>query len=36
MAIQVSDKDLNKLAEQMMAQLKTEGDVDALSVSLNH
>lgn len=34
MAIHVSDKDLNKLAEQMMAQLKTEGDVDAFTKAL--
>lgn len=34
MAIQVSDKDLNKLAEEMMAQLKTEGDVDAFTKAL--
>ena len=34
MAIQMSDKDLNKLAEQMMAQLKTEGDVDAFTKAL--
>ena len=34
MAIQVTDKDLNKLAEQMMAQLKTEGDVDAFTKAL--
>ena len=31
MAKHVSDKGLNKLAEQMMAQLKTEGDVDAFT-----
>ena len=34
MEAEVSDKDLNKLAEQMMAQLKTEGDVDAFTKAL--
>ena len=34
MAMQVSEKDLNKLAEKMMAQLKTEGDVDAFTKAL--
>jgi len=34
MVVAVSDKDLNKLAEQMMAQIKTEGDVDAFTKAL--
>lgn len=34
MVAEVSDKDLNKLAEQMMAQLGTEGDVDAFAKAL--
>jgi len=34
MVVAVSDKDLNKLAEKMMAQLKTEGDVDAFTKAL--
>jgi putative transposase len=34
MVIEVSDKELTKLAEQMMAQLTTEGDVDAFAKAL--
>ena len=34
MVAAVSKKDLNKLAEQMMAQLKTEGDVEAFTKAL--
>ena len=34
MVAEMSDKELNKLAEQMMAQLKTEGDVDAFTKAL--
>ena len=34
MVVAVSKKDLNKLAEQMMAQLKTEGDVEAFTKAL--
>ena len=31
MVVALSDKDLNKLSEQMMVQLKIEGDVDAFT-----
>lgn len=34
MVAEVSDKDLGKLAEKMMAQCKTEGDVDAFTKAL--
>ena len=34
MVADVSDKDLNKLAEQLMAQLTTEGDVNAFTKAL--
>ena len=34
MVVEVSDNDLDKLAEEMMAQLDTEGDVDAFTKAL--